>query len=538
MSSTLRHALLALGLGASILSGVSYWCIWCNVLADEKPVRRPPSIPTGGSPPPPPGSASGGGYTLEPLPPSFGSGIGVVYSGSPTTESKPDKSIPPVKVTNDIAKTEFAVRPKPLSPAVKKGLKYLVKHQQADGGWNQGGGWRQDVGGGRIEGQNVADPSDVGNTAFALLALIRAGNTPTEGEYRDAVRRGLEFILKHVEKADSDSLYVTDIRGTQLQSKIGVYVDTFMANLVLAELRGKAGQLEPRVVAALEKTMTKIVRHQKPDGSFVGNQGWASTLSVGIANKSVARARERGAQVDEVVLKRIVAQAKTAATNAGRTTTEGGIEVKGTAGLTRPAIPPLTGPGRPASAPAAPSDAGIALYSASQGAGNFQDVVNSLRLDAAKARDVLRSQTASPQARQEAQRKLEELDRLERENAALQADLNRNARDPRFLAGFGNNGGEEFLSFLNISETLVLQGGKEWEEWDARMTKGLEAAQDRDGSWQGHHCITGRTFCTAAALLVLMADRTPFPVEVIAAAREKRSLSPYNSGNEKPRSDK
>jgi len=35
-----------------------------------------------------------------------------------------------------------------------------------------------------------------------------------------------------------------------------------------------------------------------------------------------------------------------------------------------------------------------------------------------------------------------------------------------------------------------------------------------------------------------MADRTPFPVEVIAAAREKRSLSPYNSGNEKPRSDK
>jgi hypothetical protein len=520
MSKTLRHVLLAFGLGGGVLLGSSYW-----LQAEEKPVRRPaPPVAPREGPPPPAGYPSGGGFELIP---GEGAAVGtptrgVVLDRDPP-ESKPDKSISPVKVTDDIAKTDFAVKPKPLSPAVKKGLEYLVKNQRPDGGWNQGGGWRQNIGGGRIEGPNVEDPSDVGNTAFALLALIRAGNTPTEGEYREAVQRGLEFILKHVEKADSDSLYVTDIRGTQLQSKIGRYVDTFMANLVLAELRGKSGRLEPRVVAALEKTMTKIVRHQGPDGNFAGNVGWASTLSIGIANKSVARARERGAQVDEVVLKRIVAQAKTAADNAGRTPTGSfGLGGAGTA--------------RPAAGPTAPSDAGIALYSASQGAGNLQDVINSMRLDAAKAREVLQNKNAPAAVRREAERKLAELDRLERQNAAVQADLTRNARDQRFLAGFGNNGGEEFLSFLNISETLVLKGGKEWEEWDARMTKGLEAAQDRDGSWQGHHCITGRTFCTAAALLVLMADRTPFPVEVIAAEREKRSLSP--SQNQAPKSDK
>jgi hypothetical protein len=419
---------------------------------------------------------------------------------------------------DQIAKTGFAVVPKPLSPAVKRGLKYLVDHQQVDGGWNQGGGWRINISGsGRIDGPNVADPSDVGNTAFALLALIRAGNTPEEGPYKQAVRKGLEFILQHVEKADSDSLYVTDIRGTQLQSKIGEYVDTFMANLVLAELRGRAGRLEPRVVAALEKTMTKIVRHQSADGGFAGNVGWAPTLSVGIANKSVARARERGAQVDEEILKRIVAQAKTAVENAGR----GGPD-SATASLGRGGVA-TTKAAKPTAFGAAPADAGIALYSASQGAANLQDVVNSLRLDAAKAREVLRRPNATAEEKQQAQRKLYELDRLEKENVTLQTELIRNTRDQRFLAGFGNNGGEEFLSFLNISETLVLQGGKEWEEWDARMTKGLEAAQDRDGSWQGHHCITGRTFCTAAALLVLMADRTPFPVEVIAEAHKKKT---------------
>jgi hypothetical protein len=94
------------------------------------------------------------------------------------------------------------------------------------------------------------------------------------------------------------------------------------------------------------------------------------------------------------------------------------------------------------------------------------------------------------------------------------------AQNEAFVRGFGSNGGEEFLSFLNISEMLVVKGDKEWTEWDGKMADMLTKAQDKDGSWSGHHCITGKTFCTAGALLVLMADRTPFPADVIKAARE------------------
>src|SRR5262249_14443066 len=151
------------------------------------------------------------------------------------------------------------------------------------------------------------------NTCFALLALIRAGSTPAEGDHRAAVQKGLRYILGRVEKADKDSLYVTDVRGTQLQSKIGPYVDTFLVNLVLAELKGKAGADEARLVAALEKTMTKIVRHQTADGGFANNAGWAPTLSLGIANKSIVRAKQSGVEVDGRVLERILAQAKGAA---------------------------------------------------------------------------------------------------------------------------------------------------------------------------------------------------------------------------------
>jgi hypothetical protein len=37
--------------------------------------------------------------------------------------------------------------------------------------------------------------------------------------------------------------------------------------------------------------------------------------------------------------------------------------------------------------------------------------------------------------------------------------------------------------------------------------------------WQlgGHHCITGRTFCTSSALLTLLAEKSPAPVAVNSA---------------------
>jgi hypothetical protein len=262
--------------------------------------------------------------------------------------------------------------------------------------------------------------------------------------------------------------------------------------------------------------MTKIVRHQTADGGFAGNNGWAPTLSVGIANKSLVRAKERGATVDEQALKRVMAQAKGAATG----TAPAAVAATGpapAAGGVATAAPKLAG---------AAGDAGVTLYRASQGAGNTQDVVNSLRLDGARAREVLKDAKASQDDRDKAKQKLTDLQTAEKANDAVQADLSRNVKSESFVAGFGNNGGEEFLSFMNISETLVLAGGKDWEEWDAKMVKGLEKAQDKDGSWQGHHCITGKTFCTSGALLVLMADRTPFPLEVIKAAREKRDNKP------------
>ena len=60
--------------------------------------------------------------------------------------------------------------------------------------------------------------------------------------------------------------------------------------------------------------------------------------------------------------------------------------------------------------------------------------------------------------------------KLAEANAAIDAQ-HVQINDERILRGFGNNGGEEFLSYLQTSEALVIVGGKKWQDWNAKMHK-------------------------------------------------------------------
>ena len=94
------------------------------------------------------------------------------------------------------------------------------------------------------------------------------------------------------------------------------------------------------------------------------------------------------------------------------------------------------------------------------------------------------------------------------------------ARSVTFRVAFAAVGvqtpSEQIIFFVCLSDSTTAAFA-----WDAKMAAGLEKAQDKDDSWSGQHCITGKTFCTSAALLVLMADRTQFPPEVLVKAAPK-----------------
>ncbi|HEV7405736.1 MAG TPA: prenyltransferase/squalene oxidase repeat-containing protein [Chthoniobacteraceae bacterium] len=411
--------------------------------------------------------------------------------GKKAAPAAQQRAVPAARETaaTEQPKAPDAKKARPPEEAVRAGLHYLLEQQTKSGGWNQGGGWRQGQNGaGRVEGAKVEDPADLGNTCVSLMALLRAGETPVAGEHREAAQRAFEFICAQVEAADVDSLWATSVRDSQLQVKIGTYVDTFLTGWALSELKGKVAEGEPekRRAANLEKVVAKIEKHQKEDGSFGENRGWAAVLSQGLASKALNTASRSGAKVSPQALARDNNQNVT------------GL-ISGTGGFAA-AVPATE-----------PSSAGVSLYRESAKLSGLQEKSRS-NLQVRAQVEKLADDPAAPVAkRNEAKSQLQQFDADEKAFKDVQAGVATRSKQSQFVSGFGNNGGEEFLSYLNVGEALKEKGGADWKEWKAKMEKTICGAQNEDGSWAGQHCITGRTFCTSAALLTLLVEQAPSP---------------------------
>jgi hypothetical protein len=357
--------------------------------------------------------------------------------------------------------------------AVAKAVKWLASVQGQDGGWGQDGGETSYVRQGeRLESSG----NDIANTAVALTALLRAGHGPKSGEHRDAFERGLSFILARVEQSPAAGLAVTNITGTQIQRKLGPYIDTFLTSKLLGELDGNLAdpQANARIRRALEKCVGKIENSQLKDGSWNLSGGWAPILGTSLASQSLYIAREKGLAVRATALARVddytkrTAAAGTVGSPAGSGMSIGGAAVDGGVEGARTAL------AMPAITETVSVAAGIPLYKSAQ---ELEQL----------------SRTSADRAK----------------NAKQIAAVTHRLADRQFVTGFGSIGGEEFFSYLNISDSLQRIGGPEWEKWNKEMTAKILHMQNEDGTWVGHHCITGRVAVTAAAILMLRADREP-----------------------------
>jgi hypothetical protein len=389
----------------------------------------------------------------------------------PKQEEKGEKS------TEKVVKWAPAVNPKPLSENVKKALRWLVEHQDKSGGWSQG---EESTHMGNSM-DNLKDQPNVADTCGAVLALIRSGSTPSEGPYARNILAGVKYVIREVKGSDADSLFITQTKGTRLQMKLGTYIDTFLASMVFAEATGKMPneKSERKLGAALNKVIDKIQRNQRSNGTF-GGTGWANALSVSMATKGMNRMAQVNGGVSEEARQKLEDHARTQFNQKS---------------------------GKFSGA----DSAGVELYSGAATLGSLQESDNTNR---AMKEDVQRKldEAKTEPEREQAKATLRRYDDNERALQSARNAIVKRLDDKQFIAGFGSNGGEEFLSYMNIGESLVVKGGKEWKKWDKDITANLNRIQNNDGSWTGHHCITGRTFCTSAALLVLMTDRAPVPV--------------------------
>jgi len=392
--------------------------------------------------------------------PAFGSRVSALTSEQVQGEHKIDQ-----------IEDDYIYEPESIPPFIEKALEWLAEAQHEDGTWGAGSSSRQ----------NVRDPhavkGDPATTAFSAMAFLRSGHTPKKGKYKTAVRKATEALVKIVEASPAEGPKITQLTGTQPQAKMGQYVDTSLTARFLARVLNelpKKSKLKKRVDQAIDKCIAKIQNSQQKDGSWKGG-GWAPVLQSSLAEQALEIAQSAGKEIDEEVLKRARENQKdNFDDNSGKVRSD--------------------------------KAAGIELYA-------FAGAQRATASETLEANDIIekaKKEGKLPQAAKPTVDNLRKIGIRDEKAQSLAKSVAQNERqqarvqnDNALLTGFGNNGGEEFLSYLMTSESLVITGGEAWEKWDEKMHRRLRKIQSNNGSWTGHHCITSPVFCTAAVVQCL-----------------------------------
>jgi len=353
--------------------------------------------------------------------------------------------------------------------SINHGLDWISEAQQKDGGWGAGSHSRQ----------NVLDPhavkSDPATTAMVAMAIQRSGSNLQQGKYAESLMEALMFLIDAVESSGENELNITKLTGTQPQSKLGKNIDVVLTSQFLSNILHDLDhdpQLKRRVRRCIQKCVDKIELGQSANGSQQGS-GWAGVLQSSFAASALESAQVAGAEVDEQLLDK------------SRDFQKGNINTTTNDVVTE-------------------SAAGVVLYSVS----------GSTR---ASAKETAAAKDLIGKAKREGKISNEEVNVENLQKAGLSESqamkystaykVNKSAKklaqDDNVITGYGNNGGEEFMSYLQTGEGMIMSKDDDWKKWYDKTSGRLLGIQNNDGSWNGHHCITSPVFCTATCLLIL-----------------------------------
>ena len=355
--------------------------------------------------------------------------------------------------------------------SIQHGLEWITQTQGKNGGWGAGSHNRQDV----MDPRAVQ--SDPATTAMVAMALLRSGSTPNAGRYSPQLRSALTYLLSTIEGSSLQSYNITDQTGTQIQIKLGANIDViltsqFLSNLLDGHLNNDP-QLKARVKAANNLCVSKIQRAQDSNGSFVGS-GWAGVLQSSLATNALESAQGQGAIVDDKALDRAREfQKNNYDAKTGDVKTEMG--------------------------------AGVMLYAVTGSARASAKEARKADEEMSKAKREGRLAADAAPTVQNLEKIGFDKDQALKYSTAYEVYQSAKVQAQRqdVMDGFGSNGGEEFLSYLQTGESMIIGKDQAWKNWYDNVSGRLLNIQNDDGSWSGHHCITSPVFCTATCLLIL-----------------------------------
>jgi hypothetical protein len=359
--------------------------------------------------------------------------------------------------------------PEKVIRSMNQGLSWMAKAQSSNGGWGAGSHSRQDI----IDPRAVE--TDPATTAMVAMALLRSGNTLTQGEYASQLVKALDYLMRETENASAASFTITDLRDTQIQVKLGEHIDVILAAQFFSNVLDHVHDvtLKARIQKCLNTCVTKIQRAQDANGSIAGS-GWAGVLQSSFASNALESAQAKGAPVSKLALEKAREfQKNNYNAKTGDVNTEMG--------------------------------AGVMLYSISGSARASAKEARKVEEEMDKAK---KDGKLAPDAPVTAENLVDigyATDDAMKYTTAYEVynAAKGQAQREEVMDGFGSNGGEEFLSYLQTGESMIIGKDTDWKSWYDNMSGRLLRIQNNDGSWQGHHCITSPVFCTATCLLIL-----------------------------------
>ncbi|HZY78989.1 MAG TPA: hypothetical protein VFE50_05660 [Cyclobacteriaceae bacterium] len=360
--------------------------------------------------------------------------------------------------------------PERVATSLYRGLDWIAKAQSNNGGWGAGTHARQDI----------VDPhavdTDPATTSMVAMALLRTGSNTKSGEYKTQLTKATEYLLRTVEQSPDNSLNITNLTGTQIQIKLGQNIDVILTSQFFSNLLDEIQdnpQLAARVKKANAKCVAKIQKAQSSDGSIAGS-GWAGVLQSSFAGNALEAAQEQQIDVDTTSLRKAQDfQKKNFNSSTGEVNTDMG--------------------------------AGVVLYSVSGSSRASAKEARRVREEMERAKKDGRLPASAPVTSEN----LEKIGFKPTESRSyatayeVYESAKVTAQRDDVMSGFGNNGGEEFLSYLQTGEGMVINKDNQWTKWYDNISGRLTKIQNEDGSWNGHHCITSPVFCTATCLLIL-----------------------------------
>jgi len=364
----------------------------------------------------------------------------------------------------------FKVEPSlAIKSSVDEGLKWLKMAQHNNGGWGSGFSRNQ-----KQMNPHKVQP-DPATTAMVAMSLLRTGSNLDSGMYEAELEKATEFLLNAVESASANGK-ITALNGTQIQKKLGNNIDLVLATQYLTNLLDHLEQdseIYMRVFAALDKGVNMVETNIGADGKIKG-AGWAGVLQSAFATNAVESAEAKGVKIDKEKLKN---SKRYQSSNYDPVNKR--VETK--------------------------DGAGVVLYAVSGS-------VRANAKEARQAKEIIKKAKSEGKLSSNEKVSYENLVKngIAEDEAMILETANKvynsaklKAQEKETMAGFGNNGGEEFLSFLQTGESLVINNDESWKEWYDMMSANLINIQNEDGSWNGHHCITSPVFCTATCILTL-----------------------------------